>query len=78
MVSVIVPYADWGDRGELWMFRVLSNYFLLKSIIFKVCEHECMSKCAPPPPPPAPSYRSIYGTGNNLVLILVSIDLMSQ
>ena len=44
-----VPYAGrWLGGGTYSNIRVLPDYFLLKWIIFKVCEHEYMNKCPYP------------------------------
>ena len=49
--SPFVPYAVRslrGGGGSYSNIRVLPDYFLLKWIIFKVCEHEYMNKCPYP------------------------------
>ena len=38
-----------GGGGVYSYVRVLPDGFLLKAIVFTVCEHECMN--IPPPPP---------------------------
>ena len=47
--SPSVPYAGRslgeGGGGNYSNIRVLPDYFLVKWIIFKVCEHEYMNKC---------------------------------
>ena len=47
-----VPYADrqlggGGGGGNYLYICVLPDYFLLKSIVFKVYEHEYMNNCPP-------------------------------
>ena len=37
-----------GGGGTYLYIRVLHNYFVLKSIVFMVCEHEYMNMCPPP------------------------------
>ena len=37
-----------GGGGRYSYIRVLPNYFLLKSIVFTICEHEYMNICPPP------------------------------
>ena len=49
--SPSVPYAGrslGGEGGNYSNIRVLPDYFRLKWIIFKVCEHEYMNKCPYP------------------------------
>ena len=49
--SLSVPYAGrslGGGGGNYSNIRVQPDYFLLKWIIFKVCEHEYMNKCPYP------------------------------
>ena len=44
----------WGGGGIYSYIRVLPDGFLLKAIVFTVCEHEYMNI---PPPPPPPNHR---------------------
>ena len=44
-----------GGGGEYSYIRVLHDGFLLKAIVFTVCEHEYMNN---PPPPPINASRN--------------------